>query len=1517
MKARPLSSFLIQLIWLCMVPLLLLSLWLAWDSLAQEDATQRREGRNLARNYALAMDNHLNARIGALGILANSPLADTPDHWPDLYAEAQNFKNALDSHVIFADTARQIRFSTRAAFGEPLPALPAIKGHGDAVSLAIETGLPQVSDVLLDPLARLPGVVIVVPGIRNGQTTHVMLATLETPQLQKRIESMGLAEGWSLALIDSAGTDIVRRAGPDFDKADVTDEHRFTVPLAKAPWSTVLEIPRSSDIAMYVRSGAILLASIVVATLIGAIGGILASRRIRSAIATLLPNALPGAASRIVEITEAKQRIESALARQDAYEERFRLLFDLTPVPLGFAGHDGTILAQNRFCEQTFGYSLTDAPTTEAWCRLAYPDPDYRAKVTSRWDGVIQAAGMDGGRFEIGESRIVCKDGTQRIVEVSGIVMPDGVLSCFLDVTEQRKVEQSRQEAQDILLRDQKLARLAALNRMEDANIARRQAEAVAAALQESQQRLQLLIEHAPAALAMFDREMRYLACSRRWLEDYGLDAHNLLGHSHYEILPEITETWKSIHHRTLAGEVIKTEEDCFKRANGSVQWLRWEVRPWYATDGTVGGIVMFSEDITQRKAANEALRVSEAKLRHILDFSPDAVLITNAGGEIVYHNRRTESLLGYDADELEQRRIKDVFPSEHQTELLARFQRNLNGEAQFFEMPVQRRDGSQIPGEIHGVRLPDGMVIAQLRDLSAHKRTEVALRAALDEQQKARLAALSLMEDAQAARASAEDAAESLRKLSMAVEQSPESIVITDLAARIEYVNEAFLRHTGYTRQEVLGRDPNILNFGKTPPETFASLWESLTRGEIWRGEFHNRRKDGSEFIEFAIISPIRQPDGEITHYVAVKEDITEKKRIGEELDAHRNHLEELVAQRSAEVEEARSRADAANQAKSAFLTNLSHEIRTPMNAIIGLTRLLLQSNLDATQRRRLSRIDAAAYHLLSIINDILDLSKIEAGRMRIEETDFLLNEVLGHVQLLITDSANEKNLEIETDTDDVPPWLRGDPTRLRQGLLNFASNAVKFTERGKIILRTRLEAAEGEQLRVRFEVEDTGIGIPADKQAHLFEFFEQADVSTTRKYGGTGLGLAITRRFAGMMGGDAGFASTPGQGSRFWFTACLQRGQGPMPLQGAGSAAQLTVADLVRRCAGARILLVEDNAVNREVALDILQAVGLTVEVAVDGRQAVEKTRQNNYDLILMDIQMPELDGIDATREIRALPDRANVPILAMTANVFESDRARCLAAGMNDFVPKPVEPDALYATLLNWLRRGDEGKETATATAKTDTTENLTDRLSTVEGLNLQRGLELARNRLEFYERLLSLFIGRHTDDVLHLQRLAGSDDSQSLEAIVHALRGASGSIGAQLLSEQAATLLKAIHRSDPDVANQARRLSDVLGQLLESLNRALRKPTGSQAPQGVDITRAPDVLSHLKQLLQTGNFEANELAHNERGLLYATLGEPMGERLLKEISAFNFDEALTILESDTPGNLDSSTPEVDRQ
>ncbi|HLO65225.1 MAG TPA: PAS domain S-box protein [Azonexus sp.] len=617
--------------------------------------------------------------------------------------------------------------------------------------------------------------------------------------------------------------------------------------------------------------------------------------------------------------------------------------------------------------------------------------------------------------------------------------------------------------------------------------------------------------------------------------------------------------------------------------------------------------------------------------LAALIDAFPDGVAVRNRAGEIVLSNEQARAMLG--AETLAERLRALVDGADPQ-----------QAEIQFVDAAGTRRWAELLSAPLAWDGAP--AIAVSIRDITERKLGE-----------------------------------EQLGKLAKAVDQSPESIVFTDLDGKIEYVNAAFLSITGYSWDEVIGQNPRMLQSGQTPPERYREMWATLSAGRPWRGELINRRKDGSTYLEQASIVPIRQADGRITHYVAVKLDVTELRRNERELAAYRDGLERLVGERTTELAAAKEAAESANQAKSSFLANMSHEIRTPMNAILGLTYVLLQGDLPADQADKVHKVAGAANHLLQILNDILDLSKIEAGKLQLEEMPFSPGEVIHSVASMIRDRAAGKGLTLNVDAEALPWSLLGDEMRLRQVLLNFASNALKFTEQGSITMTGQVLSEQDGMVECRFSVSDTGIGIMAGQIERLFRPFEQLDNSTTRRYGGTGLGLVIARHLARLMGGDVGVDSTKGVGSTFWITTRLRRAAvQPRPAAtGPGDGLRML----------GRVLLAEDEPTNREIGCILLNKVGLDVVAVGDGAAAVEEVKKGGIDLVLMDLQMPVMDGLAATRWIRALPQGGHVPIVALTANAFPADRERCLQVGMDDFLAKPVDPEALYATLARYLQ------------------------------------------------------------------------------------------------------------------------------------------------------------------------------------------------------------------------------------
>ncbi|MBU3671251.1 MAG: response regulator [Sinobacteraceae bacterium] len=523
------------------------------------------------------------------------------------------------------------------------------------------------------------------------------------------------------------------------------------------------------------------------------------------------------------------------------------------------------------------------------------------------------------------------------------------------------------------------------------------------------------------------------------------------------------------------------------------------------------------------------------------------------------------------------------------------------------------------------------------------------------------------------------------LRKLSLAVEQSSEAIIITDVAGSIEYVNDTFVRQTGFDRSEVMGRTPSMLASGKTAPQTYEQMWRALRAGKAWKGQFLNRHKQGHEYYVFSIITPLSNSKREITHFVAVNEDVTEKKRIGQELDRHRHQLEELVEQRTSDLQLAKEVAEQANRAKSEFLANMSHELRTPLNSVLGMSEVLQMGDvygpLNDRQFNALEQIRESGQHLLKLISEILDLARIEAGKFTLDLQSVDVSKAAVGALRLMEQTAHAKTIQLDyrQGLEAQGASMVADEQRVRQILFNLLGNAIKFTPSGgSVSLQVRLDRAAE---RVCFAVSDTGEGIPLEAQTRLFQPFTQFETTTTKRHAGSGLGLSIVKRLMDMHGGEVTVRSVVGEGSVFtvhfpW--KAPDRVTAPAMVASPYSAMHKTV------------LIVEDNAMNVVPLRDYLEANGYAVDVATDGTQALARAAKREYDAILMDLQMPEMDGLEATRQLRRIPGHDATPIIALTSFATPGDRERCLAAGMNHYMPKPISFRALGELLKTAVQR-----------------------------------------------------------------------------------------------------------------------------------------------------------------------------------------------------------------------------------
>ena len=1374
---------------------------------------------------------------------------------------------------------------------------------------------------------------------------------------------------------------------------------------------------------------------------------------------------------------------------------------------------------------------------------------------------------------------------------------------------------------------------------------------------QDNQALMDIMVEESPYAIELIDIEsLRFMAVNAAACRHLGYRREELLGMT----LADVQGKFSPEEFRAKVQAVVADGKASFENRRRRSDGLAIDVQVdvYVIQRGQRKIMVDMWSEITARKQAEAQIRM----LSMAVEQSPNTVLITDLEANTVYVNDAFTRITGYSRDEMlgcNPRILKSgkTPPATYD----AMWAALTAGKAWTGELINRTREGGE---QVHAttivpIRGEDGKVcqyVAVKEDVTAQRRQE-----------------------------------DQLRKLSLAVDQSPESIVITNLDARIEYVNQAFIRNTGYSREEAIGANPRVLQSGHTPLATYQDMWATLTRGQAWRGELYNARKDGSHYVEHAIIAPVRQPDGKVTHYLAIKEDVTEKKRMADELDAYRSSLEQQVVVRTAElaavvqeqnvlfdsagvgivlvkdktivrcnhrmeamfgyasgellhqrveslypggelfeerlapglealdrgetyvseinglrkdgqliwvrssihlidttdpsrgliavlediteeramldalrlsyeeqqaifesagagmvlmknrtvarcnrrmdellgydygeqlgkptrmwypdeasyelvgsegykavwrgdtdvrelqlmrkdgsvlwvrmsgraidvsqpskgvvviiedisteraavqaIRKAQEMAEEAARIKADFLANMSHEIRTPMNAVMGMTHLVLKTELTTRQRQYLTKIQDASKHLLGIINDILDFSKIEAGKMSVEHIDFELDKVLDNVVNLIADRATAKGLELILDVaSDVPNHLVGDPLRIGQVLINYANNAVKFTERGEIALQVRVSTESDNELVLHFSVQDTGPGISAEQQQQLFQSFQQADSSTTRKFGGTGLGLAIAKRLAALMDGSVGVESQPGQGSTFWFTARLgKRAEAsrilvPEPdlrgrralvvddndstreviaemlrsmtfvvgMAGSGKEAvqeiqraktahepyeivfldwqmpgmdgistareirrlpldtpphlimvtahgreeihkraeQVGIEDVLTKplnpsllfdtvmqalaatpqeraadagakmplpseelaaIQGARILLVEDNALNQEVALAFLHEMGLEVDIADNGRIAVDKVKAGNYDAVLMDMQMPVLDGLAATREIRQLPGQDDLPIISMTANALAEDRERCIEAGMNDHMTKPIDPQLLTSKLLQWIKPLRQSLPAAPQhTSAQEPAPSSLSFLGCIDGLDARLGLRQAMGQEKLYLSLLEKFVQGERDWPSRMEVALAQPDMVNARLLAHTLKGVSAQVGALRVRELAQALEHAIAQHEPAeaIGPQARETGVHLAALVDTLGKKL--PTRPTAPAALatNSSALSELCGQLVQCLEHDDFASGQLVDDHEGLLRALLGADF-DPFAAAAHDFDFGTALALL------------------
>ena len=905
--------------------------------------------------------------------------------------------------------------------------------------------------------------------------------------------------------------------------------------------------------------------------------------------------------------------------------------------------------------------------------------------------------------------------------------------------------------------------------------------------------------------------------------------------------------------------------------------------------------LIWLSQQMRRRNAQADE---QHSRLAAIVTISNDAIIGQRLDGTITDWNAAATQIFGYTAEEAIGKPLPGLLvPAAYEPEDEEMLRHIAQGKAvAAFETFRRHRGGALVAVSVAAapIRSNGGRVVGAvqtLRDITHEQATQahiLELNATLEQQvieRTTQLLALSARERAILGGAGS-------------------AIIATDVDGVVTVFNPAAEELLGYSASEVVDRvDMNRFHDAAEIHARAAALSDRLGRplepGEVFEpppdaasassSEWTYVRKDGSRVPVHLSVSALYDAQANVMGFIAIAADLTARKLAEERLEALNRALNERSAQ-----------AESASRAKSEFLANMSHEIRSPLNALMGLSYLLRQTPLNAMQQSYLHKIDLAGSALLGVINDILDISKIEAGGMVLDESEFGLHTLLRDVMALMTVNANPKGITLVLDAaDDLPAHVNGDVIRIRQILVNLLSNAVKFTAEGSVRLNVRVQERSDHGLRLRFAVVDTGIGIEADVLARLFEPFTQADTSTTRRFGGTGLGLSIVKQLAELMGGEFGVHSTPGLGSEFWVILPLAASSGPETPPAALPARPHASAE--RRLARARVLVVDDSAVNLEVCQHILEREGAEVDLARDGREAVERLRAEpgSFDLVLMDVHMPVLDGIDAARLIRGELGLAALPVIALTASALVAERERVLASGMDDFLTKPFDTEALVLCVRRHLDRA-QGRAVAAAAPAGAGAEALRAGWPPIEGIDAADAFQRLGGDVDLLRSVLRRLLAEFGDLARTEPAPPAGEAQAALAARLHKLQGSAGMLGADAVRRFAAAGEAALKSSDRGLADQAlaalgpelRRLQAAARPLFDAADTETdRRPAGPVDQEDMDL---------FIDALRKQSMGAMALFDELSPSLEASLDADRFEALRAAVQGLQFKRAIGILE-----------------